>query len=389
MDNSSSSNAQENQSVNPVPSVSTPLPQSTPVQPIPETPNHNYWKFAVIFLVVLVLIMGAGMVYLLQKQPVSQPIVSNTTPTTIPTSETIMEESVSDWKTYSDPAKGFTIKYPNDMTLNNNDYKTKNDSITLVKWGPSQSGDSELYDGISLTFVKINLGNRNLDDYVSTEIESSKANADILNGKTAITVNGIEGYTYTSQGLGVHKYIYLPLDSTSAIKIVDSTVDPGKLGFSDTVDKILSTLKFTDQSQNTTSDWKSFKGKVYSFDYPSNFVVKEDQTTGSNVTVSLNSNEYLHIFNIETLTYENFFECGKGADTGCLQKISDTQTDLIEDILVDGKKAKSFYVYGGPDSLTHVVEIIQPPTTQLRMSIAGGGLEKTFDQILSTFKFTK
>ncbi|KKS21605.1 MAG: hypothetical protein UU78_C0035G0022, partial [Candidatus Roizmanbacteria bacterium GW2011_GWC2_41_7] len=47
----------------------------------------------------------------------------------------------------------------------------------------------------------------------------------------------------------------------------------------------------------------------------------------------------------------------------------------------------SFYLHYGADSDFHTVQTTEDPRIELEMNVAGGGLDQTFDQILSTFRF--
>jgi hypothetical protein len=64
------------------------------------------------------------------------------------------------------------------------------------------------------------------------------------------------------------------------------------------------------------------------------------------------------------------------------------QNETISEVELDKVNARSFYVLEGiTDSSYHIVQTTEPPIVEIKMNISGGGLEKTFNQILSTFRF--
>ena len=76
---------------------------------------------------------------------------------------------------------------------------------------------------------------------------TEKQTGEILQPKKTITVNGISGYTYTVEGLGTFKNIYLQSPNKACtVEITDATIDPTNQGYQKTVDKILTTFKFVD-----------------------------------------------------------------------------------------------------------------------------------------------
>lgn len=103
-------------------------PPATPSSPIlsaAEPAKQIYWKVAVMVLVLLLLAMGA-VVYVLQKRPQSQPVISDSSPTITPsptiilspTNTTAVDEKTqipstySSWKTYTNERLRITFKLP-------------------------------------------------------------------------------------------------------------------------------------------------------------------------------------------------------------------------------------------------------------------------------------
>ncbi len=181
---------------------------------------------------------------LLTATGVPSPIASATTvlsptvtmvPSPVPT-----VDIMSGWSAYSDNDSCYTFKYPKEVV-----FKMQGDIRHLSLFGPTQKQDTEFFDGISVSFSAPMVINTTLLDYVDSKIEESKQFGEILKPREQIVVNGITGYTYTTEGLGVFKNIYLQsMDKSCTVEITDATVDPTSQGYQEIVDKILTSFKF-------------------------------------------------------------------------------------------------------------------------------------------------
>jgi hypothetical protein len=69
--------------------------------------------------------------------------------------------------------------------------------------------------------------------------------SEIVKPQEEITLNGLNGYTYTTGGLAIFQYIFLLSPDNRVIEISDGTKDPTHQGYLETVKKILSTFQFT------------------------------------------------------------------------------------------------------------------------------------------------
>jgi len=144
-------------------------------------------------------------------------------------------DPTADWETYSNEI--YQIKYPKDIKL-----KQAENSISLTKMGPSQKEDTEFYDGISLSFTVLPLGELTLEEYVDKQLKEGMELFDVIEGKKEASINNIPGFGYAVQGLGIHKYL-LVQRSDQVIIIGDNTQDPADQGFAKTVDEILKTFQ--------------------------------------------------------------------------------------------------------------------------------------------------
>lgn len=143
---------------------------------------------------------------------------------------------------FTDPDNIFTILYPNDYTQDTqgpNQYR-------FYKQGPTQTGQTEIFDGIIINIEAIDLGDQSLSEWVDSRIASSTQDgtSELTEDKSAITVNSYPGYSYTMRGLGEFETLVIQKDPNSkfAIGITTLIADPGNLGFEEEFNNILSTL---------------------------------------------------------------------------------------------------------------------------------------------------
>lgn len=231
------------------PQTPTPDPSPPPTPPPSEKKPVNWPFIGVSGLLVIALGIAGFFAYqnynLKQQEPQVQPTpapeISITSPTPTTNLPTPTPDQSADWKTYS--TSTYQVKYPNDLTVREEEAST----LILSKWGPTQKEDTELYDGIAVSFQPFEIPNIDLEAYVRLKIQETEAegNAEVLSGPTQITIGDHVGFTYTAQGLGIHKYIYFQsADKVMLVEIIDSTNDPTEQGFQQIVDKIISTFTF-------------------------------------------------------------------------------------------------------------------------------------------------
>lgn len=214
--------------------------------------NQKSNKWLLISLVIFALaVLGVAGFFAYQNYQLKEKLIpkkgvpsSPPMPTEVPLPTPTLDPTAN-WLTYTNKNICYTFKYPKEVALN------EENIIHLSLWGPTQKKDTEFYDGLSLSFsLPFKIGNTTLKDYVDSEIAKVKQQEDIvkiLEPKKEITINGINGYTYTSQGLGTFQNIFLQSpDGTCTVEITNATNDPTNQGYQKTVDKILSTFKFVD-----------------------------------------------------------------------------------------------------------------------------------------------
>lgn len=144
---------------------------------------------------------------------------------------------------YSDSKGLYTFLYPSEYSIDTQDTQY----LRLFKTGPTQKGQTEMYDGVIMVFETIELQGQSLESVVDTRIAGATADgtSEIIQPKRAVTLGSYPGFTYETRGLGSATVLVLQKDlqSTQAVGITMLIADPGQIGFQKEVDAILSTLE--------------------------------------------------------------------------------------------------------------------------------------------------
>lgn len=144
----------------------------------------------------------------------------------------------SDWEVYTNPDIGFSIKYDPDLKISQ---RAKQD-ISLYMYGPTQKGETEMYDGLTLSFRRAQFTG-SIDDYVQKEMGQFSAIGQITTPLHDITINNTPAKSFSASGVGDYTVIFVPLDDTSVIEVAYIDPDPGSLGFQKDIDLMLSTFE--------------------------------------------------------------------------------------------------------------------------------------------------
>lgn len=143
---------------------------------------------------------------------------------------------------YLHPNGNFSFLYPND-------YKIGNEAtfVRIYKNGPSQKGQTEMYDGVLMLFEPIDLKSKSLSQWVEENIEASTMDgtSKVTKPKAETKVNNYSGYSYSLEGLGESNHIVLQKDANSetGVHIITSVYDPTNAGFEQEVTDTLDTLE--------------------------------------------------------------------------------------------------------------------------------------------------
>jgi len=143
---------------------------------------------------------------------------------------------------FSDPDASFSILYPGEYkqdTQGENQYR-------IYKQGPTQTGQTEMYDGVIINFETIDLEGQALSKWVDERISLSTQDgtSSLIEAKKEIKVNDYPGYSYTMRGLGAFEILVIQknMNSNFAVGITSLIADPGNLGFEQEFANILSTI---------------------------------------------------------------------------------------------------------------------------------------------------
>lgn len=198
-----------------------------------EKPKKNFSLIVILSFATIIASLIAAFFYFQNAQLRNK--LQNDLPSPTPT---IVSDEISDWKTYTDTDYQFSFKYPKEIKFD------KDSCISLQIVGPTQTNDTEPFDGLYLSICPTTLENQTLDSW----IESILSNAiEIIKPKTKVTIKTYEAYSFEISGeLMTEKQtvIQSPILDSQIISIVDITKDPTNQGYKDLADKIISTFEF-------------------------------------------------------------------------------------------------------------------------------------------------
>jgi hypothetical protein len=149
------------------------------------------------------------------------------------------------------------------------------------------------------------------------------------------------------------------------------------------------------------ANWKTFTNEKlgFSFKYPENYLIVSENDNTVTLGFKQNSGNIERVLDVSTL--ESKFinitsyqlcsnEINKLPDYPCRAEWEYTDNNTGKPIYdFHGKKILTFQYADGQDSGYAVLQTTETPKIEARMQIAGGGLTYKFNQILSTFNFTK
>ncbi len=196
-----------------------------------------------VVLIIFFLTALAAMLYVNQSEEQDPAAGVTPTPTQIPeTSPSPADDDESDWEVFESEDLGIRIEHPEDVNR-----EIREDRVVFVKVGPSQEMNTEFYDGISLSLRRDQLSAQESVEDVASNVLNDLRDMQLLEEASEIEsfrLAGRNGYRFTVTTLGRHTYMYLPAENNEYLEIVNSTVDPGNMGFEETVERMLSTLEF-------------------------------------------------------------------------------------------------------------------------------------------------
>lgn len=143
---------------------------------------------------------------------------------------------------YLDTGGVFSFLYPSDYKMDK-----QGTFVRVYKNGPSQKGQTEMYDGVLILIEPVDLAGKSVSDWVDENIDAATMDgtSKVTKAKSAATVGSYTGFIYTIEGLGTSNHTVLQKDANSqnAVHIITAVFDPTEVGFESEVASILSTLQ--------------------------------------------------------------------------------------------------------------------------------------------------
>lgn len=218
--------------------IQTPVVNPVPVQ-LEEKPKKSSGLALILSFTTIIATLIAGFFYFqnMQLRSELQKNLPSSTPTPIAT-----PDETADWKTYTEVNYKFSFRYPKDIELN------KNECISLRIVGPTQTGETEPFDGLYLNFCPKTLEDQTIDQWIEKDLSGG---GEITTPKTKISLNAYTAYTYELTGELRQKNIVIqsPISKTQIILITDITQDPTNQGYEKLVNQILATFKFNEENK--------------------------------------------------------------------------------------------------------------------------------------------
>lgn len=154
------------------------------------------------------------------------------------------------WKEYKNNTAGFSLRYDPTLTIQ----EDQDSNIRFFKWGPTQKGETEMYDGIILGVRRVAVSDGGAA-HIRSVIEQFENVGRITDPLHESILNGLPVKKMSASGLGDFTLIFVPVGPSAILEISYMVPDPTGVGFQKTVDLILSTLRVRTPS-DTSSEGK-------------------------------------------------------------------------------------------------------------------------------------
>jgi hypothetical protein len=254
-------------------------PSATPEQPLseptpPQTTSKKWLIPSLIALVIFAVGVAGYFAYQNLQLKKEQPSSGQTTPTPTTTIPTPTTDPTSDWETYS--GNGYSFKYPKGLKSDTGAAGQGVESIRVQFMGPKQvaSGRTEtsLFDGYSFVVTKIS---SNTSKTAQQQAQEERVNSEencgfdqsIISPITQTQVAGTSASQYSvAECFGDYTSSYL-VNNANLYRITQlyTGEEPEKQDYKAITNQILSTLKFTSQTQAPTSNWETYSNESAGF----------------------------------------------------------------------------------------------------------------------------
>ncbi len=144
---------------------------------------------------------------------------------------------------YSDSQGVFGFLYPNDYTI---DTQEEGRYTRIYKKGATQKGQTEMYDGVIISFERVDLEGKTLSEWVDDQINQAASNGFATTmPKKEVTLGAYPGFTFAIHSLGTSTTLVVQKakNSTAAVSVTFLVADPQNKDYQKEVDAIVSTLE--------------------------------------------------------------------------------------------------------------------------------------------------
>lgn len=143
-------------------------------------------------------------------------------------------------KSYKSEDLGISFSYQSDLEV-----QLQGDIVRVYKWGPTQLEDTEMYDGISISFMKEdNTEDLGLKEYAEAALEQDLSfEGELIKALTKTTYGEFTGYEYSVISLGQSFTFFFENSNGEIIRISYFIEDPTEYGFDEMLESVLESLE--------------------------------------------------------------------------------------------------------------------------------------------------
>lgn len=190
-------------------------------------------------LIIVITILAVVFIgwWLFVRNPNNQEPLPSVTPSSTISSGT----SMLNWPTHHSQEADFSIQYWPEMKVRKDNLPGA-PGVNFYYYGSTQTADTEIFDGISLTIRRDSFSD-SFEQYIARDIQQTEDVGRVISPLADQEVAGIKGRAYTAETLGVHRKIFLPVGNNEVIAITYLNPDPENRGYQNTVDAMLTTFQ--------------------------------------------------------------------------------------------------------------------------------------------------